>query len=326
MTVDPSDKLEHGHTFGQDRRRPGERRTLLVAAMTAVMMVIEIAAGLAYGSMALLADGLHMASHTVALVITLVAYIAARRFATDARFSFGTGKINALAGYTSAVLLGIFSFGMAFESVERLMHPVAISFDQAIVVAVFGLLVNGLSAVILGGHGHGHEHGHEHDHDHGHKHDHNLRGAYLHVLADALTSLTAIFALLAGRFYGLNWLDPAMGIAGSLLVASWAISLLRQSGTVLLDRQMLPKRLDRIRELLEGDDGAKVVDLHAWSIGPGIFSVLAVIVASPPQSPEVYKQRLADEQDLVHITVEVHPAASLAPSAGSRSGSGSSSS
>ena len=218
MSVDPRDKsehesLEHGHTFGQDQRRPGERRTLFVVGMTAVMMVVEIAAGLAYGSMALLADGLHMASHTVALTITVAAYVAARRFARDTRFSFGTGKFNALAGYTSAVLLGLFSFGMAYESIERLLHPVDISFDQAIIVAVVGLVVNGLSAVILGGHGHGHGHGHHHGHDHDHDHDHdqdhdqdhgtgqdhNLRGAYLHVMADAVTSLTAIFALLAGK-------------------------------------------------------------------------------------------------------------------------------
>ncbi|ANM32251.1 cation diffusion facilitator family transporter [Acidobacteria bacterium Mor1] len=299
--------MQHGHTFGQDKRKPGERRTLFVVGMTAVMMVVEIAAGLAYGSMALLADGLHMASHTVALTISVAAYVAARRFARDTRFSFGTGKINALAGYTSAVLLALFSFGMAYESIERLLHPVAISFDQAIIVAVIGLLVNGLSAVILGGHGHGHGHGDDHDHHHGHQHDHNLRGAYLHVMADAVTSLTAIFALLAGRFYGLNWLDPVMGIAGSLLVGSWSISLLRQSGRVLLDRQMRPDRLSKIRQSLEGDDGARVVDLHAWSIGPGIFSVLAVIVADAPLSPETYRKRLAGEKDLVHITVEVHP-------------------
>jgi cation diffusion facilitator family transporter len=222
----------HDHTFGQHRQMPGERRTLIVVAITATMMVVEITCGVLYGSMALLADGLHMASHAIALVIAYGAYVFARRYARDERFSFGTGKVNSLAGFTGAILLAGFALMMAWESVDRLFNPVMIRFNQAIVVAIVGLVVNAVSAVILGGHGHshdqGHEHGHAHedDHDHGHHHhhdDHNLRSAYLHVIADALTSLFAIIALLGGKYLGLAWLDPVMGIVGATLVAHWSV-------------------------------------------------------------------------------------------------------
>ena len=251
---------EHGHSFGLDRRRPGERRTLIVALLTAATMVVEIVAGIAFGSMALLADGLHMASHSVALGLALFAYIYCRRHAGDPRFAFGTGKVNSLGGYTSALLLAGFAFYMVVESVSRLLTPVPIVFDAAIAVAVIGLIVNGVSVLILDvrhhahdhdpdahrhgpevpgpHHGHGHSHGHGHDHGHGHGHaDHNLRGAYLHVLADALTSLLAIVALLAGKYLGAVWMDPAMGIVGAILVGRWAYGLLRDSGHTLLDRQ-----------------------------------------------------------------------------------------
>ena len=211
-----TDDWTHEHSFGQEQVQAGERKTIAVILITAIMMVVEIAAGLAFGSMALLADGLHMASHTVAIGIAAFAYIYARRHAFDPRFNFGTGKVNALAGFGSAVLLVIFVLFMAWESVLRFVNPVDIAFNQAIVVAVIGLAVNGVSAVILSqspghdhGHGHAHDHEHEHDHDH-HHHDHNLRAAYIHVIADALTSLLAIFALLAGKYFGLNWLDPVM--------------------------------------------------------------------------------------------------------------------
>ena len=201
----------HDHTFGQELQRPGEIRTWIVIALTGSMMVIEVAGGLVFGSMALLADGLHMASHAVALAINAVAYVYARRHAADARFSFGTGKVNALGGFTGAILLAGFALLMAYESVERIVNPVEIQFTNAIIVACMGLLTNGASVFILGVH--------NHDHDHGH----NLRAAYFHVLADALTSFTAIFALLAGRYFDAVWLDPVMGIVGSLLVARWSI-------------------------------------------------------------------------------------------------------
>ncbi|MCG8441357.1 MAG: CDF family Co(II)/Ni(II) efflux transporter DmeF, partial [Caulobacterales bacterium] len=233
----------HDHVFGQDAVRSGERRTALVVALTAAMMVVEIAAGVVTGSMALLADGLHMASHAVALGVSLFAYIYTRRVAADPRYTFGAGKVNSLAAFASAVLLAGFALAMVVESLDRLANPVAISFDQALIVAVVGLVVNALSAVILaGGEHHHHHHGHGHDHAHGqgapeHRHgDQNLRAAYLHVLADALTSLLAIFALLAGKFAGLAWLDPAMGLLGAALVARWSWGLIGETSAVLLDR------------------------------------------------------------------------------------------
>ena len=256
---------QHDHVFGQDKIRPGERRTLWVIFITATMMVVEITTGLAYGSMALLADGLHMGSHTAALGITTIAYVYTRRRATDSRFSFGTGKVNAFAGYTSAVLLALFALLMAWESFARFFNPVEIAFNQAIVVAILGLVVNGASMIMLGGH---HDHDHSHDHHHGHSHtDHNLRAAYLHVLADALTSLLAIFALLAGKFLGLNWMDPAMGIVGAILVARWSVGLIRDTSGILLDHQAPAAVQEKARTAIEGIDDNRVADLHIWSIG-----------------------------------------------------------
>lgn len=218
----------HSHTFGQDIKRIGENRTLLVICITATMMMVEIAAGIFYGSMALLADGLHMASHAVALGISAFAYVYARRHALDARFSFGTGKVNSLGGYTGAVLLAVFALIMAWESLIRLANPIDIAFDQAILVAVLGLVVNGASVFILGNQ-HSHEHGHDHHDDHGDHDDHdlNLKAAYFHVMADALTSVLAIGALLAGKYLGYSWMDPLMGIVGAILVARWSIGLLK---------------------------------------------------------------------------------------------------
>ena len=235
-----SDPWQHDHVFGQDQERAGEKRTLIVVILTAVMMVVEITAGLIYGSMALLADGLHMASHATALGVAFFAYVFSRRMATDRRLTFGTGKINSLAGFASAVMLMGFVLIMAIESTDRLINPLAIAFDQALIVAVVGLLVNGVSAWILIETPHEHSHGiaQEHDQGHGHHHDHNLRAAYLHVLAVALTSLLAIVALLSGKYYGAIWLDPAMGIVGAILVARWSYGLIRETSRVLLDSQV----------------------------------------------------------------------------------------
>mgnify|MGYP005851822403 CR=1 FL=1 len=219
----------HDHIFGQDQRRAGESRTLIVIALTAVTMVVEIVAGWLFGSMALLADGLHMGSHAVALTISAAAYIYARKRAGDPRFSFGTGKVNALGGFTGAILLAGFALLMAGESIHRFIEPVPIRFNSAILVAVVGLVVNGLSVFILGDRGHGHNHHQDDGHHHDHHHDHNLRSAYLHVLADALTSVLAIAALLAGKYLGWNWMDPAMGIVGAILVARWSLGLIRQT-------------------------------------------------------------------------------------------------
>ncbi|REJ69117.1 MAG: cation transporter [Planctomycetota bacterium] len=297
---------QHDHSFGQHEKRPGEVRTLIVIAVTATMMVVEVVAGIAYGSMALLADGLHMASHAAALSISAFAYVYARRRAHDERFSFGTGKVNSLGGYTGAVLLGVFALMMVWESIHRLIAPVDIYFNQAILVAVLGLLVNGASVVILGHGDHHHEHGHDHDaaeHQHG---DHNLRAAYLHVLADALTSVLAIFALLAGKYFGLNWLDPTMGIVGAALITHWSVGLLRASSTVLLDRQGPQRIRDAIVTAIEEHERNRVADLHLWAIGPQIYAVEISIVTPEPQPPDYYKSLLSDQTALVHVTVEVH--------------------
>ena len=294
----------HEHVFGQDQRQAGERRTLMVVLLTAVMMVVEITAGLIYGSMALLADGLHMASHATALGIAVFAYVIARRLAADQRFSFGVGKINSLAGFASAVLLFGFAVVMATESVDRLISPVGISFDQALVVAVVGLAVNGFSAWLLASTPH--NHGHEENHDHSHHHDHNLRGAYLHVLADALTSILAIVALLAGKFWGANWLDPAMGIVGAALVANWSIGLIRQSSRVLLDWQADKDTITALRAAIERSTTDRVTDLHLWSIGHGIFSAQMTVVSNDPKPPSHYKGLEPASLKVVHMSVEVH--------------------
>ena len=305
---------EHSHSFGQEVRRPGERRTLLVIAITATMMVVEIVAGVAFGSMALLADGLHMGSHTVALGIAAFAYIYARRHAHDLRYSFGVGKVNALGGFTGAVLLASFAVVMAAGSVDRFINPATIDYDYAILVAVVGLLVNGVCVLLL-------DVGH---HDHGgagaHEHDHNLRAAYLHVLADALTSLLAIVALLAAKYLGLAWMDPLMGIVGAVLVGRWSLGLMRDSGRVLLDRQAPEELRRRVVGAVEGGgdildggdsgggaaDDTRVTDLHLWAIAPGVYAAELVIVSSTPLAPDAYKQRLPRSLGLGHVAVEVH--------------------
>ena len=299
-----TDRWRHDHVFAQDRVRPGEKRTLIVVAITATMMVVEIAAGLVYGSMALLADGLHMASHAAALGIAFLAYVIARRLAADERFSFGTGKLNSLAGFASAVLLLGFALIMVTESTSRFIAPVEISYNQALVVAVVGLIVNALSAWIFAATPHDH-HDH-HGHGHAHHHDHNLRAAYLHVLADALTSVLAIIALLAAKFYGVNWLDPFMGLVGAALVTRWSYGLIRDSAKVLLDRQADEKTLAAIRESLERNAGDRVTDLHCWHIGPGIYAADLAIVSDPPRSPDEYRSEIPPELGIVHATIEVH--------------------
>ena len=306
---------QHDHVFRQDNRQPGEQRTLLVVVLTAIMMVVEITTGLVTGSMALLADGLHMASHTTALSIALFAYVLARRLATDSRFAFGVGKINSLGGFASAVLLLAFAGLMVTESIGRLIAPRAIAFDQALIVATVGLVVNGLSAWLLMSTPAGHAHSHEHKHGSvdDHHHDHNLRAAYFHVLADALTSVLAIVALLAGKYFGANWLDPAMGIVGAALVARWSVGLIRASSRVLLDRQADKNTLSAIRAAVESDSTDRVCDLHVWRIGHGIYSAELAVVSDDPKSPQYYKALIPASLDVVHATVEVHLCASHPP-------------
>ena len=298
MSLPPTET--YSHVFGQDKKRQGEFRTKIVIALTTVMMVAEIATGILFGSIALLADSLHMASHTIALAINVFAYIYARRQAHNAQFSFGTGKVNALGGYSGAVLLAIFSLVMAWESVERLLNPVQIAFDQAILVAVIGLAINGVSVFILGEQ---HEHEDEEPH-HPHDHDHNLRAAYLHVMADALTSVLAIVALLSGKYLGLMWMDPLIGILGAILVSRWAIGLIRTSSHVLLDRQEMGLA-HKVRQAVEVG-GDRLLDLHVWQIGPNIYSASLVVKTRQQRQPAHYKNLLAEQHEIVHITVEVN--------------------
>ena len=304
----------HDHAFLGAKHTENERRTWLVVGLTGAMMVGEIAGGTIYGSMALVADGWHMATHAGALGIAAFAYRYARSHLRDTRFSFGTGKLGELAGYTSALILAMIALLIGYKSAGRLLNPVPISFDQAIVIAVLGLGVNLASAWLLRDehdheprHDHEHVHGHE-EHDHGHRHhhhDHNLRAAYVHVLADALTSILAITALLTGRLFGWFWMDPMMGIVGSLVIGLWAYRLLRSSGAVLLDTVTDPRLANQIRKRLEiGTD--RVADLHLWRLGPGHAAVIAAIVADHPQSPDRYKARLRDLHGLSHVTIEVH--------------------
>ena len=305
MHGDDVQPWQHSHTFGQDLKRPGERRTLIVIAVTATMMVVEIVAGILTGSMALLADGLHMASHAGALSLNAFAYVYARRHAYDEDFSFGAGKVNALGGFTGAVLLALFALLMAWESVNRLLHPVPIIVDQAILVAVLGLAVNGASVFILRVDDHQDHHDHHGSH-HTHHHDHNLKAAYLHVLADALTSVLAIVALLCAKYLGSTWMDPVVGIIGAILVSSWSFGLLRTTSGILLDKQGPESIRDRIRTSIEADEDSKVTDLHLWSIGPNIYSVVIAIVAHDPATPVQYKERIPKNLGLVHIAIEVH--------------------
>jgi len=265
------------------------------------MMIVEIVCGLLFGSMALLADGWHMASHAAALGITALGYLFARRHASDPRYCFGTGKIGELAGYSSALLLAVIALIMAYESVKRLLLPVAISFDEAIAVAVLGLIVNIISALLLKG-----EHLEEYHHS-SHDADHNIRAAYLHVLADALTSLLAIVALSAGRFLRWVWMDPVMGIVGAIVIARWSYNLVRDTGRILLDMNTNRSLSDDVRRLVESDADNQIADLHVWRVGPGHFAAIVSVLTSRPQPPVYYKGLLKSFKQLCHVTVEINP-------------------
>jgi len=301
----------HSHQF-DDVNPMAERSTRRAVWLTAAMMVAEIAGGWYFNSMALLADGWHMGSHALALGLSVLAYAAARRFAADRRFCFGTGKIEVLAAYTSAMLLVGIAALMLFQSVERLVTPQAIHYEQAIGIAIVGLLVNLVCARMLHGGGHarhheGHDHG-AHGHDH-HHHDLNLRSAYLHVLADAATSVLAILALAGGWLWGWSWLDPAMGIAGAALVAAWAWGLLRDAGRVLLDAEMDAPVVQEVREVIAASPvPATITDLHVWRVGKGRYACIVALQAAGPAQPEDFRRLIAVHEELVHITVEVAPA------------------
>jgi len=307
------DDLTHDHIFDQGSNT-AERGTRLVMWITAAMMVVEIAAGWWFNSMALLADGWHMSSHALAIGLSAFAYSAARKYAKDTRFAFGTWKIEVLAGYTSAVfLLGIAAL-MAFSSVERIFAPEPIHYREAIVIAVVGLVVNVVCATILGrahhDHGHGHHHhGHDHGQGHGH-HDLNLKSAYIHVIADAATSVLAIGALAGGWALGWSWLDPVMGIVGAVLVAVWAKNLIVETGKVLLDREMDAPVVEEIREVIAGASTAgcaRLVDLHVWRVGKQFYScALSVVTNDSALTPATLRQQLGIHEEIVHATIEVH--------------------
>lgn len=326
--MSPNAAAPHDHVFLGENHARNERRTWAVIALTATMMVAEISAGTIYGSMALLADGWHMSTHASALLITALAYRFARKHARNPRFTFGTGKLGDLAAFGSATVLAIVALLIGWESLVRLRSPVPISFDEAILVAVIGLLVNLVSAWLLKddhSHHHGHSHHHAHDHGHGHGHndhdhdhgaaatragdrDNNLRAAYLHVLADALTSVLAIAALLAGRSYGWVWLDPVIGIVGALVILSWSWGLLRDSGSILMD--YLPDHEDlpaEVRAAIESEHD-EIVDLHVWQLGPGHHGAIIALKSTRPEPVAAYRARLRHIDELSHVTVEIHPA------------------
>lgn len=297
---------EHSHHYLDHRHERNEKRTRWVVALTAVTMVVEIAVGWMSGSMALLADGWHMATHTLALGMSALAYWLARRWAHDQRYSFGTGKVGELAGFASALALAIVAIGIAVESATRLYEPRSVDYREAIVVAVLGLVVNLVSAALLHD-GHGHVHGHERIHGGGHEYhsDNNLRSAYMHVLADALTSVLAIVALAAGMLAGARWLDPAVGLIGAAVILRWAGVLIRDTSSVLLDRVPDDALAKTIRTAVEGEGDARVTDLHLWQVGPGRFAAIVAIAAKDPADASLYKARIGCDPRIVHITVEV---------------------
>ena len=315
MHIHTLERWQHDHVFHLETNE-GEKRTLLVVLLTAVMMVVEIAAGHLYGSMALLADGWHMGTHVAALSIALFAYRYTRKNAFNPKFSFGTGKVNSLGGFASAVSLGVVALMIGADSLQRLFSPEKIHYNEAITVAVIGLIVNLASAWLLQGshdhhhHGHedhdDHEHEHKHHHDHGGHQDHNLRAAYMHVLADALTSVLAIVALLFGKAFGWVWMDAAMGLVGAVVISRWSLGLLKETSSVLLDNTASTKVMREVRETIEADADNRVTDLHVWRVGAKHHATIISLATHQPQGPEHYKNILRGISSLSHITVEVN--------------------
>ena len=302
----------HEHVFLGSAHDENARRTLWVVALTLVMMVGEISAGYLTGSMALLADGFHMATHAGALGIAAAAYAYARRHAHSPRYSFGTGKVGDLGGFASALILGMVSLGIGIESLMRLLQPTPVDFGTATLIAIVGLVVNIVSALLLG-HGHSHEHEHEHDdhhhdHDHAHHgHDNNLKSAYVHVLADALTSVLAIAALLAGRYLGWVWLDPVMGIVGAVVIGRWAWTLMGVTAAVLLD-QTDTQIAEEVRERVEQAGDATITDLHVWRVGPQAHAAIVSVQGATTVDAERIRERLKPVHEISHLTVEFRPA------------------
>ncbi len=292
------DRWQHRHdfTFIHDK---GEKCTKQVFVLTAITMIVEILAGIAFGSMALLADGWHMGTHSAAFLITIFAYRYSRKHAEDSQFTYGTGKVSVLGGFASAVALAVVALVMAVESILRLFNPLVIHFNEAITVAVLGLLVNMFCAFLLHGH-------HDDEHGHAHHHDHNLRGAYLHVMADALTSVLAIVALSFGKYLGWNWLDPIIGIVGALLIARWSHGLLKDTSSILLDRNINKEITADVKKTIESDSDNRLSDIHVWKVGPLDYSATLSIVTHFPKNPDHYKKLLSDYKELSHVTIEVN--------------------
>jgi len=304
------DEFRHSHVFLGETHERNERKTWAVIAICAVMMFAEIVGGWWFGSVALIADGLHMSTHAGALLIAALAYTYSRHYANDARLTFGTGKFGDLAAFTSAIALAMIALLIGYESVDRLINPVSIAFNQAIPIAVVGLGVNLLSAYLLrDDHAHHHGHAHRHDHPHVHQnshvhHDHNLRAAFVHVVADAAVSVLVIIGLLAGRQFGWVWMDPIMGLVATIVILSWSWTLIRSAGSILLDVCPDPPLARKIALRLEqGSD--KVSDLHLWRVGPGHLAAVISIVSHDPRPPEQYKRRLSGLPGLSHVTIEV---------------------
>lgn len=303
MHSDNLAQWQHSHDFSVDHGS-AERNTQRVMVLTAVTMVLEVIAGIVFGSLALLADGWHMATHVAAFGLTIFAYRYARRFANNPKYTFGTGKVSSLGGFSSAIALAVIALFIAIESISRFFQPQTIRFNEAIVVAILGLVVNLVSGFLLqADQNHAHDHHHEHQHHH---HDHNLQAAYFHVLADALTSVFAIIALLAGKLWGWNWLDPMMGLVGAAVITHWAMGLLRETSAVLLDSAVDRATKAAVVAAIEADAETRIVDLHLWYVSQRHLSAIISLVTHDPKPPEYYKHLLADILPLAHVVVEVN--------------------
>jgi len=298
MHIYTLEKWQHSHDFIVIHEK-GEKRTKQVFVLTAITMTAEIIAGVAFGSMALLADGWHMGTHAAAFAITIFAYRYTKKHSQDKRFAFGTGKVSVLGGFASAIALAVVALVMAVESIQRFIEPLVIQFNEAIIIAVFGLIINIVCAFLLYG-------DHEHDHSQRHHHDHNLRTAYFHVLADALTSILAITALTFGKYFGWNWLDSLMGIVGALLITRWSYGLLKDTSSILLDRNIALETTKDIIKTIESDSDNRVADIHIWKVGPADYAALISLVTHFPKDSEYYKQLLIKFRELSHVTIEVN--------------------